>query len=143
MIEVPVLKDIRAYKTKVVGPLSTRELFCALFAVGGAYAAYFVQTSLLGMEEMNGFVTMLAALPGAAFGWVRPYGLNFEVYLKAVFIDSVLAPTVRPYRPENPYYKILKKSKEEDTDNLENKKKQSKSKKIKRKDLPSEWQSGK
>ena len=144
MIEVPVLKDIRAYKTKVVGPFSTRELICAIIAIGCAYACYFVQTKLLGMEEMNGFVVMLAALPGALFGWVRPYGLNFESYMKAVFIDSVLAPKVRPYKPENPYYKIMKSSKGiEDTTDTKKDKSKPKAKKVRTKDLPAEWQSGK
>lgn len=125
MLEVPILKEIRDYETKLVGPLSFRGLICSGAAIIGAYGIYSIQ-KLMGIAEPEGFLCFLGALPGGAFMVIKPYGLKLEVYLKTAFIDTVMAPKKRPYCIENPYYELLKQCEEdnsysdnEDANNLE------------------------
>lgn len=155
MIEVPILKEIRSYESKLVGPFTLRQTVCAVVAIGGSYLMYTLQ-KMAGIEEPEGFFMLLGAVPGALLGWVKPYGLKFEVYMKSAFVDSVLAPTIRPYKPENPWYDMLKYRKlpedsdddmeifeEETEENRKKYKASSKKKKVKKKELHDELQAGK
>lgn len=100
MLEIPILKEIRAYETKLIGPLSLRGLICMAIAVAGAYGSYFIQTKIAGLSQPVGPLILIAALPGVSFLAVKPYGLPLEKYLKSSFIDSFLAPKQRPYKQE-------------------------------------------
>lgn len=145
MIEVPILKEIREYKAKTIGSLTTRELICGIGATAGAYLMYGIQ-KWAGIENPQGFLMMLGAIPGVMF-LTKPYGLKFEVYLKSAFVDSVLAPTIRIYRPENPYYELLslRKTKEDDENqeiDIGEKPEKIKKKKVKKKELSAEWIAG-
>lgn len=146
MIEVPILKDIRSYETYLIGHFTTRQLICGGIAIGGAYLVYYAQ-KLMGIEEPVKALMLVAAVPGAAFGWVKPYGLKLEKFLKTAFIDNFIAPKVRPYKIENPIQELVKYSGMLDEDDTEivgeedGKKKVRKKVKTKNKDLPEEWQS--
>lgn len=119
MIEVSILKDIRAYETKLIGPLSLRSTILAGVAGLGAYIAYFVQNNLLGITPMSIFIA-IGALPGAMFLVLKPCGLPLEKYIKSAFVDAVLAPKYRPYKQEFTYDKINKAINwDEISDNLE------------------------
>jgi len=116
MLEVPILKEIRSYETKVIGPLTFRQLVGGAVCMVGCYLSYFIQMKLAG--NFWGFLVFCGALPGFLYGWVRPYGLKFEVYLKTVFIDNVLAPKVRPYVVENPYHEFINSNENIEDDGL-------------------------
>lgn len=100
MLEIPILKEIRAYETKLVGPLSLRGLICMLVAAAGAYGSYFIQTKLIGLSQPVGPLILIAAMPGVSFLIFKPYGLPLEKYLKSSFIDAFVAPKQRPYKQE-------------------------------------------
>lgn len=108
MIEVPILKEIRTYETKVVGPLSFRGLVCGTIAVACAYGAFAAQKFLLHMESPVGIICMIAAVPAIMFWIVKPYGMKLETYLKTAFIDNMLAPQKRPYKQEYTYDVLFK-----------------------------------
>ena len=105
MIEVSILKDIRAYETKLIGPLSFRSTICAAVAGAGAYASYFLQSALFKIPPI-GILIAIGALPGAMFLVCKPYGLPLEKYIKSAFVDAMLAPRHRPYKQEFCYDKI-------------------------------------
>ena len=100
MLEIPILKEIRAYETKLVGPFSLRGLICMLVATAGAYGSYFIQTKLIGLSQPVGQLILIAAIPGVLFLVLKPYGLPLEKYLKSSFIDAFVAPKQRPYKQE-------------------------------------------
>lgn len=102
MIEVPVLKEIRSYETKVVGPLTLRGLVCMSIAAAGAYILYAIQKYLIGITPV-GMLCCMGAAPGVAFLVIKPYGLKLEKYIKSAFIDNLIAPRVRPYKQEMNY----------------------------------------
>lgn len=104
MIELEIPKDVRAYEAKLIGPFTTRQLFCAIGAALGFYGAYKAAESILG--EDSGLLLLfpiIVAVPFALIGWVKVYGLPFEKFAKSVFISMFLAPTKRLYKIENTF----------------------------------------
>lgn len=134
MLEIPILKEIRAYETKLIGPLSFRGLICVSASVAGAYAAYALQMYVLGMDTPLGWLCFVAAVPGAAFWVIKPYGLKLEVYLKSAFVDTFVAPKRRVYQQELTYASLTKDFLGEEEVSCERKGR----KKVPKKQLPEE-----
>ena len=98
MLEIPILKDIREYEAKQVGPFSTREVVCLIIGGAFAYGSYFFQKSILGMDVVNSSLCMVLAFPALAFGWAKPYGMKLERFLKSALISNFVAPKTRLLR---------------------------------------------
>lgn len=99
MLEAPIPKDIRKYDAKLVGPFTTRQLFCF---VGGAilsYGTYKFFGPALGSTALT--VCAIVAAPFLVMGWYKPYGMVFEKFFKTAFISTVLAPHNRKYKTKN------------------------------------------
>lgn len=95
MIETKIPKDIRAYKTKVIGPFTLRQLVCVTLAVG------------IDILMCLFFFRWMGISPGAAFYlfvlidtpillFIRePYGIPMEKYLIDVLLKNLVKPTKR------------------------------------------------
>ena len=42
-----------------------------------------------------------------AFGFVKPYGMPTEKFLKSIFINRIIAPQKRPYKTANVHEKYI------------------------------------
>ncbi len=102
MIEIEVPKDITKYEAKLVGSFTSRNVACLVIA-----AVFTVPTFLLLKDKVPNSLAMLVVLleaaPWVLLGWVRPYGMKFEQFVKTAFISNVLAPKHRKYVSVNNY----------------------------------------
>lgn len=107
MIEIKIPKEVTKFEPKLIGPFTVRQSVVLLIIVP-IISIIYMQLSKQLDSTICAYLCVPIAAIGALFGWIKPYGLPFEKYLKSVFIGSVLAPAVRVYKTEN-YYDILSK----------------------------------
>ena len=123
MIEIEVNQDIREYKTKLIGPFTTRQVICLILGGTTVIGAYNLLQPYL-TSDTTTFVCMILAVPFILMsGIFEPHGMKMEDFLRASFVSLVLSPTVRKYELENSYNKQLMEER--------NKKKKKKRKKSK------------
>lgn len=110
MIEIQIPKDIRKYEAKVVSFLTLRGLICAVFMAACAALAYFFMKYVFKMESIENMlpVFLIFMTPGALFGWVKPNGLPFEMFLYYMFYTIFLTPKHRVHKIENSFENVLK-----------------------------------
>lgn len=102
MIEIKMPKDINEYQPKIIGPLTLREFICISVAAAFALLIYNYVLPFCG----QGIASYLMFIPAAfayCFGWLKPYGMTFEKFVKSIFINVLIAPSVRKYKTENQY----------------------------------------
>lgn len=105
MLEAPIPKDIRKYDAKLVGPFTTRQLFCFIGGAALSYVAYKVLGTSLGTETALTICSVIAA-PFLVMGWYKPYGMPFEKFFQTAFISTILAPHHRKYKTKNLFSSI-------------------------------------
>ena len=96
MIETKVPKDIRVYKTKIMGPFTLRNIIC--LTIMGTLDLVIIKYFFAGLNlSRNQWVYMLMIIdcPIAAFGWIEVMGMPLERYLKIILITNFLSPTYR------------------------------------------------
>lgn len=107
MIEIEVNQDIREYKTKLIGPFTTRQVICLILGGTTVISAYNLLQPYL-TSDTTTFVCMILAVPFILMsGIFEPHGMKMEDFLRASFVSLVLSPTVRKYELENSYNKQL------------------------------------
>ena len=107
MIEIEVNQDIREYKTKLIGPFTTRQVICLILGGTTVIGAYNLLQPYL-TSDTTTFVCMILAVPIILMsGIFEPHGMKMEDFLRASFVSLVLSPTVRKYELENSYNKQL------------------------------------
>lgn len=94
MIQRKIPRDIGSYEPKTWGPFTTRQAICLVPAAILDIALYSF------FKEIPGYyyILVLVSLPFLLLGWVKPYGLPFEKFLKVTFINNFLAPKTRKYK---------------------------------------------
>lgn len=107
MIEVEVNQDIRQYKTKLIGPFTTRQVICLVIGGAVVIGAYnFLQPYVT--TDMTMFICMTLAIPFVLMsGIYEPHGMHMEDFLRSSFVSLVLSPNVRKYEIENSCNKQL------------------------------------
>ena len=102
MIEIEVPKDINKYEAKLISSFTTRQTACL---AGGLLLA--VPTFMFLKERMPtdvvSIIVCIILAPFICFGWIKPYGMKFEQFLRSAFISNVLSPKVRKYVTINQY----------------------------------------
>ena len=107
MIEIEVNQDIREYKTKLIGPFTTRQVICLILGGTTVIGAYNLLQPYL-TSDTTTFVCMILAVPFILMsGIFEPHGMKMEDFLRASFVSLILSPTVRKYELENSYNKQL------------------------------------
>lgn len=101
MIEVRIPKDIRKYKTKIVGPFTMRNIVGLAIALGCGAIIYNVLKGI--PSDVKLFATMVAAIPGILIGWASFFGMPFEQYAKIAFRNTFLIPKKLLYKTNNAY----------------------------------------
>ena len=101
MIETKVPMDIRKYKSKFIGPFTTRQLICGIIAGCLDIFLYFLIVEPLGISLRPAiFLLVLVDCPILAFT-IEPLGMPMETYLTSVLLKSFLAPTRRKAKDDN------------------------------------------
>lgn len=100
MIEMEMPKDIRQYKTKLIGPFSTREFVCFTIAAGCGLLTFNTVGKIF-VSDVRIFLCIVSAIPGLLCGWYKPYGVPFEKFIKSTLIAHFLSPAKRKYVIEN------------------------------------------
>ncbi len=99
-------QDVREYKEVVYFGMTLRQLIFSALAGAAALGVYLLCGRRMSMEAVS-WLCVAAAVPFAAFGFVRWHGMAFE-QLIGVFIRSRLVLN-RPlfFRPDNPYKAVI------------------------------------
>ncbi len=104
MIEIEIPKDVRDFEAKLIGPFTARQLFCAIGLALGCYGSYKMAVNLFGEgASVNMLFPIVGAIPFAAVGWFKPYGMHFEKFARSVFVSMFLSPTKRLYKIDNTF----------------------------------------
>lgn len=98
-IEREIPKDIKDYKPKLIGPFTTRQIFCLAPALALGVGLFFGLKNVLS-SEVRLFAITLVAIPFFLIGWYEPYHMPFEKFIKTIFVSTVLSPMVRKYKTE-------------------------------------------
>ena len=114
-MEIKIPKEVRQHKESIFFGLSTRQFFCALFAVGIAVAAYLLLGPALGKETAS-WVCILAAAPVAVAGFFSYNGLTLEQFAWAFLKSEILCAEGRRFVSENFYYNMLGRKEGNDFD---------------------------
>ena len=116
-IEKEIPKDIKQYEPKLMGPFTTRQVFCLIPAMAIGIGLFFGLQNFLTVD-VRLFVITFVAVPFFFLGWYKPYNLPFEKFIKSIFISTVLSPPHRKYKtsrlylePGAPKRKLAKSSK--------------------------------
>ena len=95
MVETNIPKDIRVYKTRVVGPLTLRQLICLCIAAALDGLLYLVFENLLHVPvRIFIFLLIFMDIPVMAFS-IYVGGVPMELQLQNTIIYTLLAPTKR------------------------------------------------
>jgi hypothetical protein len=112
MVEMRITKEIGNYKPRVVGPLTFRQLVCVGIAAPACYLIYKYLSPHI-TRDLAGFFCILPAAVAGLFGWVHPYGMNTEAFIRSVFINIFLAPSHRKYKTKNQFELLAEKLSDE------------------------------
>lgn len=108
MIETKVPKDVRSYKTKIIGPFTLRQILCIVAAALLDIFVYFIISTL--EIKLNAtmviYGVVLINLPVLAF-IIEPQGMPMEKFIQKVLLVNFTKPAKR--RVENLLYEDQKK----------------------------------
>lgn len=97
MIEIRINKDVGSYEAKFIGPFTMRQSITLLIALPICYGIYYFVSPLLGVDAA-GFLICIPASVAVLFGWIKPYGMPMEKFIRTAWVNNVLAPSRRKYK---------------------------------------------
>lgn len=100
MVEVRIPKELNQYEPKLIGPFTSRQLVTILIIAPLMVVTFNFVRSFASFDAACISVLPFATI-AAFFGWTKPYGMKFEVFLASIFVNVILAPAKRPYVTEN------------------------------------------
>lgn len=104
MIEREILKDIKEYKPKFIGPLTFRQFVCLAIAAAIGFAVFTVLYFPLNLRiEICIFGAGIFTVPALLCGWVEPYDVPFEKFALKFLKTNILTPKTRPYKIQNAF----------------------------------------
>lgn len=108
MAYVPIPKDLRRIKSKVLFNLTKRQLICFSLAALMGVPVYFILKPYLGISTAA-MIMVIIMLPFVFFALYEKDGIPAEKYLGYMIKVVFIRDRVRPYRTENYYSFITKK----------------------------------
>lgn len=94
MIETRVPKDIRQYESKIIGPLTTRQLICVSLSAAASVGLFTVFKAIGLPTEYTIYIVVVCVLPIMAFA-VKIDGMRMEVYIRDVVMNYFMSPKIR------------------------------------------------
>ena len=111
MVEIRITKEIGNYEPRFVGPFTIRQTICLGVAVPACYFIYKWLTPIV-TSDIAGFFCFFPGAAAALMGWVKPYGMHTEKFIRSVFVNQLLAPSHRAYKIENQHEQAEQKQQE-------------------------------
>lgn len=105
-MEVRINHEIRDYTESMFFGLSLRQFFFSVLACGAAVGIYLGLKPLLG-TEITSWLSIVAAFPFAAMGFLKYNGLTAEKFVWAWIRSVLLMPKVLTFGNTNYYYKAF------------------------------------
>ena len=104
MLRVNIPKDIRSYESHIVAGLTARNCICLGIGAFFCYLSY-IHIMVPNHISINDGVPMWVAIMiiPFLFGFVKPYSMPFEKFLRIVVITSIIAPHRRLYHTVNTF----------------------------------------
>ncbi len=102
-MEVIIPKDIREYKAKLIANFTFRECVGLAIMAAGSYAMYGLYKVIspsAAFDTMAGLFCFIGAAPGILYGFIKPYGMPIENFMKTVFVENFLCPSIRKYKTD-------------------------------------------
>ena len=133
MIEIEMSKDIKDFEPKLIGYFSARQLVCMGIAcvLGIPLALLLLKEMKIDMTIALLIIIVVMGFP-IACGYVKLYGMYFDVFLFKCVIPMYLSPSKRKYKTVNTF-EYFDPEKEKNNKNTKSKK-LTKQEKIKRKE---------
>ena len=103
----PLIKEVRNYTEAIYFGLNARQLFGAVVAAGTAVSVYFVLKDHMD-EMLLSWICVLAATPGALFGFFKFQGLFAEQFL-LILLRYIFSPKKLIYESRNIYAEQMEK----------------------------------
>lgn len=96
MIEAKMPKDIRQYKTKLIGPFTGRQAACVAIMIAVDLILYSTVAAPLKLSmNMMIYGLLIVDIPIALFGWYEPHEVPLEKYIKNIWLRTFTAPRKR------------------------------------------------
>lgn len=108
MLEVKIPQDIRKYETKIIGPLSGRQIVLAVCALASLAIVTFVLSPIL-PTSLCRILQIFAIIPFGAMMFIKPYGMPLEKFLGIILYSTILSSSQRKYANKNSYKSIAHK----------------------------------
>lgn len=99
MIERKVPRDMSSYESKLLGPLTTRQVVCLVPGAIVAILAYLAFDDSLGESAL--LVSTILALPFGLCGLYKPFDIPFERFAKTAFYSIISSFIKKKYKSEN------------------------------------------
>ena len=100
MIEIKVPKEVRAYKEKVIGPFTLRQIFSGLITFPLVIPLFLYLNNKVG-QQVASYVCMAIGGPLLLAGFYEKNGMPFEKYLLTIFKFTFVIPQRRKYIVQN------------------------------------------
>lgn len=110
-MEVKINKEIRNYTESLFFGLSLRQCIFSVLAIIVASALFFFIRPVLGLETAS-WVSVLAASPFAAAGFVTYHGMTAEQFIWSWFKSEFLLPKRLRFHETNLYWEAITSAKD-------------------------------
>lgn len=105
-MQIKTNKEIRDYKEEVYFGMNMRQLIFSSLAVGAALGVYLLCNRRMPMEMVS-WLCVAAAVPFAAFGFIRWHGMRFEQLIRMFIRSRTVLGKPLFFRPDNPYKAVI------------------------------------
>ena len=103
--------DIRKHETRIVGPLTKRQL---IWLVIGSAIAVPIALAVPTSWDNKIFILLAVLAPAILCGFLKVDGTNFDLYFGRVVYKLILTPRRRVYKTKNTYRELLKQAKKKE-----------------------------
>ncbi len=134
MIEREIVKDIKSYEPKFIGPFSLRQTVCVALGAAASFPVFFLLNKIF-ITEFSLLVASVIIAPFLICGWYKPYDIPFEKFVYRYLKTTLMTPSKRKYKTNNYYEKLYideLKDKKESLTKSEIRKRQKEEKRIKK-----------
>jgi hypothetical protein len=97
-IDIPTI-DPMQHEPKIFFGMTSRQCLCIVpgIALG---VSLFMLTKTLSMD-LAVIMLLLSVAPAVCFGWLSPYNMKFEQYIKLLWFNNFVASPKRIYKTDN------------------------------------------
>ena len=101
-MEIKLNKEIRKFNESVVAGLTLRQTVFGVLALAAAVAVFFLLNDKLHTEIVS-WLSMIAAIPFAAIGFIQYHGMPLERMIAAWIKYTFFTSKKLYFKPENLY----------------------------------------